>query len=261
MQAQFEIFLHNSGRTGQGSLDEFFRFLDAPHNAPSLGGALQLPFKLGNEPSGTEEQPQLPPLCERFVAHAAAGANFSVAVTGTGEVWTFGCGAERQLATGNWIQTDARPVTGRVAAMLSENGGAVDVAAGESFCLALARNGCVILWGRMAPDGHVCNSRGIRLPGMIKIAAGKQHALMSDGESVWQLKLRGARASPDLPGPVRLQFNVCFLLPWLPPTRICHSHVAHYCQCRMQRDWARPCAEIPQRRRQASGGWRRICGR
>ena len=75
---------------------------------------------------------------------------------------------------------------------LQENGGAIALAAGGTFCLALTAMGKVIVWGKIGgPSGQ----RGGRptvaeimgLPPIVSIAAGQSHALMTDGERVWAL--------------------------------------------------------------------------
>ena len=75
---------------------------------------------------------------------------------------------------------------------LQENGGAVALAAGGTFCLALTARGKVIVWGKI---GGPAGQRGTRpavaeimgLPRITSIAAGQSHALMTDGERVWAL--------------------------------------------------------------------------
>lgn len=149
------------------------------------------------------------PLHEQYVVKVAAGSEFSMAVTGCGEVWTFGRAASYQLGTGNFVQTDPRPVSGRIAATIADNGGAVDIAVGDGFCLALARNGTVVMWGRLAPEGQVCNAaRG--LPGMVKVAAGRQHAIFSDGESIWQCKVGSPVQKLGFDRPTRLKVQARF---------------------------------------------------
>jgi hypothetical protein len=152
------------------------------------------------------------PLYKQHVLRVAAGRGISLAVTGDGELWSFGSGMNLQLGTSNILQTDPRPVTGRLARMIAENGGAVDIAVGGAFCLALARNGSVIMWGTMAPEGLVCNAaKG--LPGMVKIAAGKRHAVFTDGESIWHCSVGESPAQPGFDRPVRLKCQVRLPIP------------------------------------------------
>ena len=75
---------------------------------------------------------------------------------------------------------------------MQENGGAIALAAGGTFCLALTARGKVIVWGKI---GGPAGQRGTRpavaeimgLPRITSIAAGQSHALMTDGERVWAL--------------------------------------------------------------------------
>lgn len=75
---------------------------------------------------------------------------------------------------------------------LQESGGAIALAAGGTFCLALTAMGKVIVWGKI---GGPAGQRGARpavaeimgLPPITSIAAGQSHALMTDGERVWAL--------------------------------------------------------------------------
>ena len=82
---------------------------------------------------------------------------------------------------------------------LQESGGAIALAAGGTFCLALTAMGKVIVWGKI---GGPAGQRGSRpavaevmgLPPITSIAAGQSHALMTDGERVWAL----GRQAPHL---------------------------------------------------------------
>lgn len=90
---------------------------------------------------------------------------------------------------------------------LQESGGAIALAAGGTFCLALTAMGKVIVWGKI---GGPAGQRGSRpavaevmgLPPITSIAAGQSHALMSDGERVWAL----GRSAHMLGGPL---FSCC----------------------------------------------------
>lgn len=139
-------------------------------------------------------------LHELAVVKAAAAGPCSVALTAAGEVWMFGYGQEQQFANGNAVQTEGWPVDGRPARLIAEQGGAVDVVAGAAFCAALTRSGAVVLWGRGAPQGMLCSGGTTRfvkaLPKMTRVAAGRAHLLMSDGASVWQLRIRHDADTP-----------------------------------------------------------------
>ena len=80
---------------------------------------------------------------------------------------------------------------------LEENGGAVDIAAGSTFCLARTGNGRAVLWGGLQGAGNagstftggskVAVAEVMGVPPILHIAAGHSHTLMSDGEHVWAL--------------------------------------------------------------------------
>jgi Regulator of chromosome condensation (RCC1) repeat len=214
LQVHFDMLRRNSGRNS-----DFLELLSAVPGHPQQQGAAQQSFPRSVNPntpaSALPFVPSLPPagtlfsnpLHEQVVTSVAASRDFTLVATAEGEVWTFGCGKDHQLGTGNYVQTDPRPVSGRVARIVAENGGAVDVAAGEAFCLALARNGSVVMWGRHALEGLVCNStRG--LPGMVRIAAGRKHAVLSDGESIWHCTLGPSPQHPGFDKPTRLTWQV-----------------------------------------------------
>ena len=77
--------------------------------------------------------------------------------------------------------------------MLQENGGAIALQAGGTFCMALTAQGKVVVWGKIGqPTGERQRSGALvaeimGLPPIISIAAGQSHALMTDGERVWAL--------------------------------------------------------------------------
>lgn len=75
---------------------------------------------------------------------------------------------------------------------LQESGGAIALAAGGTFCLALTAMGKVIVWGKIGGPAGQRSSRPavaeiMGLPPITSIAAGQSHALMTDGERVWAL--------------------------------------------------------------------------
>ena len=49
----------------------------------------------------------------------AASRQFSAAVTGSGEVWTFGMGLHFELGTSEVIQGSPRPVQGKLATLIA----------------------------------------------------------------------------------------------------------------------------------------------
>jgi len=155
---------------------------------------------------------------ERVLGLAASGY-FSAAVTAAGEVWTFGACFNGSLGgDSNWT-TAAQRVGEPLSSLLAENGGAVAVAAGSTFCTALTASGSVVVWGKVpnplprtsasaasgalapigTPGGRIVASRSARpsdsaqipgavvpgLPPIRHMAAGRHHVLLSDGETVW----------------------------------------------------------------------------
>ena len=62
-------------------------------------------------------------LHELGVTKVAAGVSCSAALTTTGEVWMFGYSYDRLFANGNAVQTEGRPIDGRPARLIAENGG------------------------------------------------------------------------------------------------------------------------------------------
>jgi hypothetical protein len=96
----------------------------------------------------------LPPVTHPL--QLSAGRFMSAAVTAAGEVWTFGGGVggeQRSSGThggthGGGLSSAPRRVEGLLAQVLADNGGAVKVAAGGAFCVALTASGRVVLWGQ-----------------------------------------------------------------------------------------------------------------
>jgi Regulator of chromosome condensation (RCC1) repeat len=260
LQVHFDMLLRNSSRAG--GTQDFIELLSAgpeqaQHHglpdaafAPSVNPDSAAPGTLLQRLVGDAGKPPAylngaRPLHEQHVVSVAAGREFTLVATRAGEVWTFGCGKDHQLATGNFVQTDARPVAGRVARMLAENGGAVDVAAGETFCLALARNGSVIMWGKLTPEGIVCNAaRG--LPGMVAIAAGRRHAVFSDGESIWHVTTGSGAASPGFDKPTRLTWQARRSWSSLQCSRSCGAGAPCACSLRLSWQRGRAAAEVQQ---------------
>lgn len=75
---------------------------------------------------------------------------------------------------------------------LQENGGAVEIAAGATFCICRTGGGRALLWGGLHAAGEAA-SQGtavvevMGIPSITHIAAGHSHAIFSDGERVWAL--------------------------------------------------------------------------
>ena len=84
------------------------------------------------------------------------------------------------------------PTRHSAAQALQESGGAIALAAGGTFCLALTAMGKVIVWGKIGgpagqPGARPAVAEIMGLPPITSIAAGQSHALMTDGEHVWAL--------------------------------------------------------------------------
>ncbi|KAL3149951.1 hypothetical protein ABBQ38_013312 [Trebouxia sp. C0009 RCD-2024] len=171
---------------------------DAAFFGPSglLPGQTHTPTRIGrdlHELVAQSNQQTLPGIEGEVVRAVAASRYFSILATATGEIWSFGGGFNGELGFRNtsWV-TSAQKVEGQLAQALQESGGAIALAAGGTFCLALTAMGKVIVWGKI---GGPAGQRGARpavaeimgLPPITSIAAGQSHALMTDGERVWAL--------------------------------------------------------------------------
>ncbi|GLC34017.1 hypothetical protein PLESTM_000144500 [Pleodorina starrii] len=153
-------------------------------------------------PSGLESE---------VVVGVAASKYFSAALTAGGEVWTFGACYNGSLGSNSSWSTSAQKVSGSLASVLEEEGGAVRVVSGGSFCATLTAAGRVVLWGKV-PGSEAAEGGGLGggaddaaaaadgggggggrlvvgvipgLPPITHIAAGLQHLLLSDGRRVW----------------------------------------------------------------------------
>ncbi|EFJ52699.1 hypothetical protein VOLCADRAFT_85945 [Volvox carteri f. nagariensis] len=95
-------------------------------------------------PSGLERE---------IVVGVAASKYFSAALTEAGEVWTFGACYNGSLGSHSSWSTSAQKVSGSLAAVLEDSGGARRVVSGGSFCAALTASGRVVVWGKV-PGGE-----------------------------------------------------------------------------------------------------------
>lgn len=118
-----------------------------------------------------------------FVSVSASSC-YSIGCTSSGEVWSWGGtnrhqGQEDQMA-------GPRPLTGELAEEIRSLGGAVKVAAGLNFALALTAEGKVVAWS----TDKGAEDKGFTLrdfPAISEISAGSDHALITDGARVWSM--------------------------------------------------------------------------
>ncbi|PRW33122.1 E3 ISG15-- ligase HERC5 [Chlorella sorokiniana] len=115
-----------------------------------MPGQIATPVRLGRARQGIFNPgvAELAGLDAERIVQLSAGRFMSAAVTAAGEVWTFGGGFNGELGTGASWSPGARRVEGILAQVLKDNGGAVKVTAGGSFCAALTNSGRVVLWGQ-----------------------------------------------------------------------------------------------------------------
>lgn len=125
----------------------------------------------------------LPPVNE-----VAAGDGFSLALTTSGQIWSWGTNYEGQLGIGSLNPSSGRPVHVKIPHTI------IAVAAGQNHVLALMRNGSVWSWGANE-DGQLGNGIdcGYRLcfdkspqevrgvPVIVSIAAGGANSAAIDG--------------------------------------------------------------------------------
>jgi len=127
------------------------------------------------------------------VSRVAAGEEFSVALKEDGTIWAWGINFNGQLGPGGG-NTDFTPHPNAIQ-VAGLPGGMANIAAGNTFCLALASDGTIWSWGNNSSRqlGHGAGSFQTPTPGQIpnfgnvvSISAGLSHsvALRGDG-SVW----------------------------------------------------------------------------
>lgn len=115
-----------------------------------MPGQIATPVRLGRGRHGifSPGVAELAGLDAERIVQVAAGRFMSAAVTANGHVWTFGGGFSGELGNGASWSSGPRQVEGILAQVLADNGGAVKVVAGGSFCAALTKSGRVVLWGQ-----------------------------------------------------------------------------------------------------------------
>ncbi|KAK9800907.1 hypothetical protein WJX73_009640 [Symbiochloris irregularis] len=162
-----------------------------------MPGQLHTPARLGRDlhnPFASSGGP--PPETPAAAVKLAASRFFSALIDDGQQVYSFGGDYNGALGNNAAWSPAAQRVDGEVQQALEENGGAVDIAAGSTFCLANTSSGRPVMWGGWpgARSARSCPAhRGVavaeimNLPAIRHIAAGHSHALFSDGERVWAL--------------------------------------------------------------------------
>ena len=127
------------------------------------------------------------------VVAIAAGSSFSVALKSDGTVLAWGHNKSGQLGDGHTGMDRAVPAAVRG---LGAGSGVVGIAAGDSFSLAVKRDGTVLTWGNnqsgqlgdgSAPTDHAMPIRAVGLgsgSGVRAVFAGGSHALAIAGQGV-----------------------------------------------------------------------------
>jgi alpha-tubulin suppressor-like RCC1 family protein len=204
------------GMTGSSGGTGAFGFAHDPQH-------FHLPAKINGlagltRPPVEHPHPQQPGLGDQGVLQLAACGGVSLALAAGGTPWAFGGAGNR--ASPAWGHLP-RPAAAAVAATLDRLGGAVQVAAGATFCAALTASGQVVLWGPGAdgaglhemigsPDGgpsvairseqDACIVEFLGLPALTSLAAGVGHLVMTNGRSVWAAEVpAGGLAAPWQP--------------------------------------------------------------
>ena len=117
----------------------------------------------------------------------AVGANHTLALTTSGEVWAWGANGDGQIGQATSTPFNATP------AKIASLAGVIAVAAGANHSLALKSDGTVAAWGRNA-QGQLGNNTttGSATPvpvsiltGVTAIAAGGEHSLALKDSGVW----------------------------------------------------------------------------
>ncbi|KAK3272173.1 hypothetical protein CYMTET_19514, partial [Cymbomonas tetramitiformis] len=143
-------------------------------------------------PGGDEEESG--ELGSRKVDQASASTYFSIAKTADGEVWTCGAGFLGELGHAKTWSPAFCQVAGGLRESLRQRGGATSIAAGGTFAVALTAEGQALVWGQLGTS-HGAETMEAETPfnvvgtpssqALTAVAAGRLHALVSDGCRVW----------------------------------------------------------------------------
>jgi alpha-tubulin suppressor-like RCC1 family protein len=118
------------------------------------------------------------------------GTDFTVALTDTGQVWTWGSNRYGQLGDGAAINR-AAPVRLPVP-------DAMQVAAGNAGSAALTASGATLIWGRAIPGPAGLGAANLATPRLLTLPKGTTPAMVG---AMGADRLRGARLnSGDVPG-------------------------------------------------------------
>ncbi|KAG1680811.1 hypothetical protein FOA52_008144 [Chlamydomonas sp. UWO 241] len=180
----------------------------------------------------------------RRVVETSASRYFSLAVTSCGEVWTFGACYNGALGSGASWSTSAQQVSGALASVIADNGGATRVAAGGTFCVALTATGKVVVWGKVpggaeSASAAAAAAAGRGLGGLVWASAGGSLFGGGDGGLVDMLSgavgggVGGGASSSTAGGRVAVGE-----IPGLPPIRHIAAGASHALLSDGERVWA-----------------------
>ena len=94
-------------------------------------------------------------------------------------MWTFGADYNGALGSDSSWSTSARQVSGQLADIIEAGGGAVQVAAGGTFCLALTATGRVVVWGKL-PGSEVHDPEAVETLSLDSVAGASSMQGASD---------------------------------------------------------------------------------
>jgi len=152
--------------------------------------------QLGHGDWGSPRVPHLVKALQgKDVIQVACGEYHSAALTGTGEVYTWGDGGDGQLGHGDWRTKGYRLSQPRLVKSLSGKG-VTSIACGEYHSAALSADGVVYTWGKSV-NGQLGNTDDIKkvttpspvdgLDHIVAIACGGAHTcVVTANNEVWQ---------------------------------------------------------------------------
>ncbi|GAB4823610.1 hypothetical protein N2152v2_010656 [Parachlorella kessleri] len=150
-QQLFDERLRNQMASGRSAWQRFVSASGGELAIPGLApGQIATPVPVGRDRQAMLSTAALfdPGLAAERAVSLAACRYFSAVGTASGQVWTFGGGFNGELGGGASWSSAARPVEGLVSQVIRDQGGAVRVVAGGSFCACLTASGRIVLWGQ-----------------------------------------------------------------------------------------------------------------